>query len=317
MKIPVILTLILISFLLFNLIDNNDEVLVNNNIEQLYINDNLSTDTSKLNINLNDILDGGPGKDGIPSINNPKFVSIDDSEFSDDTLGILIQSDTADKFYPYNILVWHEIVNDTIDDTPISVTFCPLCGSAIVYNREIDGKILNFGVSGKLFESNLLMYDDLTESLWSQARGEAVVGEFLNTKLSVYSSDIITQGEVKKSFPNSLSLSTETGVSRDYTFYPYGDYDESERLFFPISINDKRFPSKTLMYVIPTESNSIAFVREDLMNNKTATKQDVTVVVQDDGTFRATKNGNVLPGYTEMWFSWATHHQEDGIVWSN
>jgi hypothetical protein len=109
----------------------------------IFSKDNLSTDTSKTSIDLNQVLNGGPGKDGIPAINNPEFISILESSIPDETLGILVQSDEEIKFYPYNILVWHEIVNDTIGDTPVSVTFCPLCGSAIVFERQN----MTFGVS--------------------------------------------------------------------------------------------------------------------------------------------------------------------------
>lgn len=281
--------------------------------EQAFIRNGLSTNTSKRSIDLNQILDGGPGKDGIPSINNPNFIPIRESDIPDDTLGILVQSEMENKFYPYNILVWHEIVNDTIDDTPISITFCPLCGSAIVFERQN----MTFGVSGKLFESNLLMYDDLTESLWSQALGEAVVGDKLGVKLNIYQSDIITQGEAERSFPNAISLSTDTGSNRNYSLYPYGDYNESESLIFSTSIDDKRFPPKTLLYVVPNNNSSIAFVREDLLKSMVAEKSGVKVEVQNDGTIKAMRDNINLPGYTEMWFSWSTHHQEDGTIWSN
>lgn len=279
---------------------------------QIFINDGLKTNTDKTSIDLNQILDGGPGKDGIPSINDPKFVPISESNLSDDTMGILVQSGDESKFYPYNILVWHEIVNDTINNTGISITFCPLCGSAIVFER---GNKL-FGVSGKLFESNLLMYDNITESLWSQALGEAVVGDSLGEKLNIYPSNIITQGEVKDFFPDTLLLSSDTGYSRDYSRYPYGDYNETEKLIFPTSVQDKRFPAKTLLYVVPDDNRSVAFIKEDLLDKKEAEKVGINAVVQNDGTIVATKDGVVISGYIQMWFSWSTHHKEDGLIWS-
>ncbi|NCN24880.1 DUF3179 domain-containing protein, partial [Candidatus Berkelbacteria bacterium] len=132
-------------------------------------NKGLKTNTAKLSIPFDKILDGGPGKDGIPSLTNPKFVSIKEASKNtkDDVDGIVVSFGKVIKFYPYSIMVWHEIVNDVVGDKSLIITFCPLCGSAIVFDAEINGKAELFGVSGKLYESNLLMYDKSTESLWS------------------------------------------------------------------------------------------------------------------------------------------------------
>jgi hypothetical protein len=117
------------------------------------------------------IYDGGPGKDGIPTISDPQFLSLDAAKTKPSEWGVLVSIKDKHRFYPYNILVWHEIVNDSMAGKEYAVTFCPLCGSAIVFDRKVGGEILHFGISGKLYESNLLMYDDKTESLWSQAMG--------------------------------------------------------------------------------------------------------------------------------------------------
>ena len=159
--------------------------------EQVFLRDGLTTDTSKTAIALEDILDWGPGKDGIPPIDAPAFLIQEQvgeqmSYLSNEALGIVIVWVSEQRFYPYAIMNWHEIVNDELDGTPLAVTFCPLCGSAIVFDRRVDDEVLRMGVSGKLFESNLLMYDDMTESLWSQARGKGVVGDFVDIKLSTY-----------------------------------------------------------------------------------------------------------------------------------
>ena len=146
--------------------------------EQAFLSSGLSTDTGKSLIDLDLVLSGGPPKDGIPAINIPTFTGISSasSNLADDTLGLLVTADDDERFYPYNILVWHEIVNDTVGGIPVSVTFCPLCGSGIVYERVVNGQEVLFGVSGRLYESNLLMYDSATESLWSQIEGRAVIG---------------------------------------------------------------------------------------------------------------------------------------------
>ena len=108
----------------------------------------LQTNTANMLIPFEEILDGGPGKDGIPSIDNPTFIDVNDVEnIPDESLGILVETSTGGRFYPYTILVWHEIVNDTIDGVPVAVTFCPLCGSAITFNRQIENEVYEFGVS--------------------------------------------------------------------------------------------------------------------------------------------------------------------------
>lgn len=126
---------------------------------------------------LAEIIGGGPEKDGIPSIDEPKFVSITDATFlSDDELGIAVTLRDTAKFYPFQILVWHEIVNDEIEGQRILVTYCPLCRSGIVFDPLVSGERVEFGTSGKLWNSNLVMYDRKTDSLWSQILGEAIVG---------------------------------------------------------------------------------------------------------------------------------------------
>jgi len=284
----------------------------------------LSTNTSIASISLNDVLSGTPKKDDIPAITQPKFVDIlSASEFvDDDMMGIVVTQGSTTRFYSYNILVWHEIVNDEIEDKPVLVTFCPLCGSAIVFDPAVDGDVFSFGVSGKLYESNLLMYDTKTESLWSQSIGEAVVGDMTGKKLSLIASQVITFEQFKQTYKDGEVLSTDTGHRRDYSFYPYGGYNESEAVYFPISVKDNRLPAKTIMYVVNAGEKSIAFKINELVEGEevvvNAGGQDI-VAVLSDGEIEVRVRGeeSIIPGYHEMWFSWATRHQEDGIVWPN
>lgn len=274
----------------------------------------LKTNMTKSSISLEKILDGGPGKDGIPALTNPDFLSIKEAERSikDDIDGIVVSVGKDTRFYPYNIIVWHEIVNDTVGGKSLVVTFCPLCGSAIVF--DADDK---FGVSGKLYESNLLMYDKSTESLWSQSIGTAVVGDRTGEKLNIYPSQVLSFKVFKEKWSSGKVLSTNTGYSRNYSLYPYGDYDNNENIFFPVSVKDSRFPAKEIMYVVNAYDHSVAFpvkqlgaspMSVDISGNK------VTGQILDGEIIVKNATGNILPGYHEMWFSWATHHQEDGIV---
>ena len=276
-----------------------------------------STDISKRSIELENVLSGGPGKDGIPALDNPRFVSVSNTKILPETEGLFIESDNERRFYPFSILVWHEIVLDKVGGVPLAITFCPLCGSAIVFERRVGNETFDFGVSGFLFESNLLMYDKQTESLWSQARGEAVVGEKTGTKLTIFPAQRISFAEVKRRYSDAKVLSVDTGFARDYTRNPYSGYEDDENLFFPVSVSDKRFPAKTPMYVIPFKDKSISISYRDtpaifkkeyevLGEKITLEKSNEEIIVR--------LGEKVLPGYFEMWFSWATHHQKDGIV---
>lgn len=276
------------------------------------------TNLGKTSIDLGEILESSSIKDGIPALTNPKFVTLDEAQLADDILGVLVDVDGQLRYYPYNILIWHEIINDQIGDKKIAVTFCPLCGSAIVFDRYVAGDILEFGVSGFLYESNLLMYDRQTESFWSQAGLEAVVGEYTGAKLNILAMQLISFADIKAKYPQAKILSRETGYSRDYDFYPYGDYQTSDDLYFPVTVTSQQFKPKELMFVVPYNGLSIAFPYLDLANNKKAIldiEGKKFEAIRNDDEIIVTMDGQEMPFYYEMWFSWATGHQLDGIVW--
>jgi len=199
---------------------------------------------------LDQIVSGGPPPDGIPSIDNPKFVSVvDASKFlkdSDLILGVSLNGET--RAYPLLILVWHEIVNDKVGGVPVAITYCPLCFTGQVFNRTINGKtVVEFGTSGKLYNNNLVMYDRLSGSLWSQALGEAKVGTHAGENLTRIPFDLAYWRDWKQLYPNSMVLSADTGFTRPYGVDPYGDYYTSDQLFFPISNIDKRLGLKEIV----------------------------------------------------------------------
>ena len=238
----------------------------------LFLKDGLTTNTAKATIPLNEILNGGPSKDGIPALSNPKFViSSRVKRLPETTMGILVQNGSEKKFYPYTILVWHEIVNDVIGKIPIAITFCPLCGSAIVFERTVGQEIYEFGVSGKLWQTNMLMYDRATETLWSQIEGRAVVGDLLDSELKLYPSQMLSYKEAIDVAPNLQVLSNKTGYQRDYSVYPYGNYEQTEQLYFPINHPDNRLPAKTLMIASTVAGEAVAFHRENLLSAKVVT----------------------------------------------
>ena len=186
-----------------------------------------STDFSKHSIPYTEILSGGPPKDGIPAIDDPKFVIVGDADswLGDKEPVVFLQIGEDARAYPLQILTWHEIVNDTVGGVPVVVTFCPLCNTAISFERTVDGQVLDFGTTGRLRYSNLVMYDRPTESWWQQATGEAIAGEFTGQQLVFRPATIIAWEEFKANYPDGKVLSRETGYTRSYGSNPYVGYD--------------------------------------------------------------------------------------------
>ncbi|MGH2759899.1 MAG: DUF3179 domain-containing protein, partial [Actinomycetota bacterium] len=189
---------------------------------------------------LDEIKSGGPPPDGIPPIDDPKFVSVGAAEeWLDDREPVLSLVHRGEaRAYPLQILTWHEIVNDTVAGDPITVTFCPLCNSGIAFDRRVratddakaalgtDEAVLDFGTSGRLYRSNLVMYDRQTKSLWIQFTGRAVAGPFMRTNLRNVPVQMVSWSDFKGSHPDARVLSRETGNSRDYGRNPYAGYDD-------------------------------------------------------------------------------------------
>lgn len=190
-----------------------------------------NTDFSKSSIDLDEILSGGPPKDGIPSIDDPKFIEAASAIHLAETepvIGVVV--DGVAKAYPLQVLMWHEIVNDTIAGIPITVTFCPLCNASLVFDRRIMGAdnkelVLDFGTTGKLRNSDLVMYDRQTESWWQQFLGEAIVGQLLGTSLKMLPVRIESFKKFKERMPTGLVLVPRNKSMRQYGKNPYGGYD--------------------------------------------------------------------------------------------
>ncbi len=188
------------------------------------------TDFSKSNVPFDEIFSGGVPKDGIPPIDKPRFAPIAEVDrlFKGTEPVITVSINGAAKAYPLGILMTHEIVNDTLGGTPISVTYCPLCNSAIVFDRNVDGKIYDFGVSGKLRFSDLVMWDRQTESWWQQFTGEGIVGEMTGTQLTMLPVRVESFDRFKDRFPNGQVLLSPRGGAG---FNPYAGYDSSPQPF--------------------------------------------------------------------------------------
>ncbi len=192
-------------------------------------------------IPIDEIKQGGPPRDGIPSIDHPVFVSREKAkqELPPDTRAIIVEHSQMIKAYPIPILNWHEIVNDQIGKLPIVVTYCPLCGTGVVFERSYLNQRLSFGVSGLLYNSDVLLYDRNTESLWSQIMRKGITGKMKGRELTIVSSKIVPLFEFLERNPKTKVLSTDTGYSRDYKRSPYGNYSSSGSLYFPVSNLDQ------------------------------------------------------------------------------
>jgi hypothetical protein len=186
-----------------------------------------STDFATHSVGLDEFIGGGPPKDGIPSIDEPRFVSIDEADrfLTPREPVAVVELGGEARGYPIQILTWHEIVNDEIAGRPIAVTYCPLCNSTVVFSREIDGEAVEFGTTGMLRESDLVMYDRKTESWWQQITAEAIVGELTGQRLEVLPSQILSWAAFRRAHPDGAVLSRHTGFNRDYGANPYAAYD--------------------------------------------------------------------------------------------
>lgn len=226
------------------------------------------TDFSKHSVPYSEILSGGPPKDGIPALTAPKFVSVSEADawLKPQEPVILVQVGDDARAYPIQILIWHEIVNDTIAGEPLLVTFCPLCNTAIAVKRTVNGQVLDFGTTGSLRYSNLIMYDRQTETWWQQATGEAIAGKLTGTQLEFYPATIISWDEFKMAYPQGKVLSRNTGYIRNYGHNPYVGYDDVNQSPFlyegPATPN--QLPPMARVLTVNLNGDAVAYPYETL-----------------------------------------------------
>ncbi|MBI2583525.1 MAG: DUF3179 domain-containing protein [Candidatus Aenigmarchaeota archaeon] len=223
-------------------------------------------DGTKYLVHPDELLSGGPPKGGIgidrgiPAIAEPEFISVEEATWlADDDIIFGMSLNSEARAYPKQILVWHEIVNDFFGDMPVLVTYCPLCGTGIAFDRTINGEAVRFGTSGKLYSSNLVMYDEKTDSYWTQVGGRAIVGELTGTKLKILPIETMTFADWKKLHPETKVLSRDTGFSRSYGTDPYGDYYTSENVGFGVSFSDTRLHPKAMVAGIVINGKAKAY----------------------------------------------------------
>ncbi len=188
--------------------------------------DPLAADLPTPSIDVDRLIAAFPKADGIPPVDEPRFLTTADTTFlADCELVIAVEQNGDARAYPIQILLFHEIVNDTVGGVPVTVTYCPLCNSAVVFDRRLDQRVLDFGTSGSLYNSALVMYDRQTESLWTHFTGEAIAGTLTGQQLSFLPTATVTWGDWKVANPDGLVLSRDTGATRPFGTNPYDFYD--------------------------------------------------------------------------------------------
>jgi len=289
---------------------------------------NLSVAQSKNGFNLQgslipieNILSGGPPKDAIPAIDKPSFVAADRASFlADESAVIGINYQGLSKAYPINILNWHEIVNDTFNHIPVVITFCPLCGSGMAFLASIENKAHTFGVSGLLYNSDVLLYDRQTQSLWSQLMTQAISGQHKGRKLQSLPVLHTTWQDWKTKHPDTIVLSIETGHNRNYAKSPYAAYLKSPRTMFPLTSVSRRYHPKEEVLGFESEGQFKVYPFVELEKgpvkfSDTFNGQGITI--QYDKKHRTAsifdQQGNQLPAVRTFWFAWYAFHPKTEV----
>lgn len=267
-------------------------------------------------INASQVFSGGPPRDGIPAIDKPVFESVIDADWlQDDDLVLAISVGDQHRAYPLRILVWHEIVNDTLAGQPIVVTFCPLCGTGMVFDRNTEFGVLDFGVSGLLYQSDVLMYDRQTESLWSQLAMRAVSGKANRTTMRWLPVEHISWAAWRDQHPEGEVLSRQTGQQRDYSLNPYGGYEAGGKPMFAVPEHRDDLPKMQRVLGVVIDGQAKAW-QLDALGEQPVTQQlgGVTLKVSYDARSQrplvVDGEGKVLPSVIVFWFAWQAFYPQ-------
>ncbi len=278
-------------------------------------------DVSNAAIPTSEILSGGPGRDGIPSIDKPKFIRPGAASFmSPNDLVISVTIGDETRAYPLRILVWHEIVNDELGGQPIVVTYCPLCGTAMVFNRQVGNRTLSFGVSGLLHYSDVLMYDRQTDSLWSQLAMKSVAGPHVNTTLEWLASEHLTWAAWKEKYPQGKVLSTQTGHQRNYGGVAYAGYEQRPGPVFPVPTFRTELPKKDWVIGVIVNGVPRAYPLKFLPPDQPVRDEINSAALEitfhpgsHQVEVRRIESGEVLPSVKVYWFAWQAFYPNTGL----
>lgn len=263
-----------------------------------------------------EIRQGGPPRDGIPSLDYPEIIAADEARYlreKDRVLGVTI--DGVARAYPIRILNYHEIVNDIVAGKGVAVTYCPLCGTGVVFDAERDGVILEFGVSGLLYNSDVLLYDRKSDSLWSQIMRTAISGPMKGEKLTVLPVSHTSWRDWLARHPHTEVLSDDTGFRRNYRVNPYAGYSGTGQIYFPVSGEDQRYRRKERVLGIEIDGHFKAYPFQELEKSPPSFEDQfrgVEFIVnfdeENDSASVTNDAGEELPTMLAFWFAWYAFH---------
>jgi len=268
------------------------------------------------------IMQACPARDCIPSIDQPVYVPTGEVGYlRDDDLVMTLTHNGITRAYPTRILDHHEIVNDMFGSDPVAITYCPLCGSGLAFDRRQDGQVLDFGVSSLLHNSDLIMYDRQTESLWQQITGEAFAGKSRGAQLKTLPLSMITWNDWRQQYPDASVLTVEGIQTERYQKDAYGDYAESEKLYMPVSATDARLHPKKVIFGLETGDQAIAIDSEWLekerhWSNEFDGKQ-LRVALDKNGEITASLDGKPVTVHRMFWFAWYSFHTNTALIDGN
>ncbi|MEX0726413.1 MAG: DUF3179 domain-containing protein [Planctomycetaceae bacterium] len=279
-------------------------------------------DFSKIAVDRKEILSGGPPKDGIPALTDPEFISAKDADYlkpDDRVIGVAIGDDV--RAYPLAILNYHEIVNDTVNETPIAVTYCPLCDSAAVFDRRTPLGEREFGVSGMLYNSNVLMFDrkGKPESLWSQVKTQGMTGPAMGKSLKALPLELTTWKDWSRRYPETQVMSVKTGHNRNYRSNPYFQYFNGPDLMFPAEPSDDRLPKKSRVLGVWTGKKFRAYPESIFDENHTRIDDEwdgkkISIEYDPDTkSMRVLETDEGLQWMYSFWFAWYALHPETDV----
>ena len=279
-------------------------------------------DVSNASIPVSEIHKGGPPRDGIPPLDDPNYIEADKADYiadDDRVMGVVIEGQPY--AYPIGIMNYHEIVNHATDQKQWLITYCPLCGTGMVFDGAVGARKLTYGVSGLLYNSDLLMYDRQTESLWSQIEGRAVSGPLKGEELELKPSRLTNWHGWTSEHPDTMVLSRNTGHRRNYDRSPYGNYEESASLYFPVSERDSRYHPKTWTLGMTSGDQARAWPLKELKAAGRETIRDEfdgdAIIIHYDAENRSAhitnEEGETIPSTTGFWFAWHAFHPDTSV----
>lgn len=268
---------------------------------------------------LSDLHQGCPARDCIPSIDKPRFLSVEDAtHVTDDELVITLSYKGEHRAYPSKILDHHEIVNDTVAGDALAITWCPLCGSAVGIERTVGGQITEFGVSGVLYNSDLVLYDRATETLWDQIEAKGIVGTMTGVELELVPVSMSRWAKWRNKHPDTLVLSADTGFEYDYTKDAYAEYRDSTRLFMPVSASDDRVHAKTVVFGFDLPSGAVAYAESVLQESggyrHDLNGEETVITLHDDGKVSMQRGDRTHHPIRVFWFAWYTFHSGTDLI---